>query len=575
MEAHDISGSLEAKRPRRDLLYVLLTAVAVAAYLFAWTLGTHATKGDESRHYRRTVTYFEAPLPDFRLPRDPAYPETGPGTIPYYDAALWHQGLALLWKALGSTSMVVAQAYHLLFFVALSVFTYLAGRELGGRRTGLWSAALVATVPMNLAAATLFYMEIPMLAFMAMAVYFLLRRWPVPLGVALAGAFLLKSQTASVLILPLAVATFVRIGDTWRQRVVRTAIVFATAGILLVPDMLWHMKHFGQPIMFRDNSWYPYPTIIHARLNLLKPPTQSGVPMSIFQPGLAAVMLGLGGLLAILVGLARGVWGSLTLAARSLVQWKREGLGTALEAIVGPRSTFVWVIGLPMLFYLAVFVVLLRGAYDVRYLNPITLFGALALGPLLGRQPILSRAGRNKWPVRILGWCLAVSMAIQVVAGPPAFRYQFRVLPEETKAAFEWIKTHTPEDARFLYLEENLTAMTNRPIIWAAAVPRFILSNASTEEDQMRLLKFLDIMYIAVHPTRRCDTCPVEREATDYPRDWLRSLDERPYMTRIYPEEPLDDTEGHFLIYQIDYTKVPPKWLEQMTLPTLEEVSYK
>jgi len=551
----------EARPSRSYWTAVLLAAFLLCAYLFVWSLGTEPMIGDEARHYRRAVDYFEAPLQHFRVTHDPAYPPSGPGSVSYYDTSLWHEGLALIWKAVGRVSTPLAQGYHLLFFFGLVVFTFLAGRELFGRRGGLWGAAVVATIPINLLLATVFYMEIPMLMFIAAAVYFLLRQRPILLGIALGGAYLVKAPTAMVLIVPLLVATLVKIGDTWRQRLLRMGLVVAAMIVVTLPDMSWHLKNFGTPIMLRNQSLHLYPAVIYEDIQQMPVPKQSAIPLSIYDPEVVAKMFGPTGLVAFLVGIVMMVCGLFECLKKGVAAWRREGAGAAGRVLASPDLAYVWALSLPLLFYLVAFAVLLPGAYDIRYLQPLTLFGSLALGGWVGRLGVLRQEGRRKWLVRGMGWLLIAAIVGQALA-VPVMVHRRRQLGPEIETAFRWIRERTPKKARILYLEENLMAMTGRPIVWAAAMPRYLFS--ADEAQQMVMLKFVNTSYIAVHPTRRCDASSVTREPMAYPRDWLRTLPGRPYLERVYPPGDLTDTEGRFVLYRIDYAKVPPEWLKEV-----------
>ena len=97
-----------ARRRRREILGMTLASLAVAAALLAWSVGTPPTIGDEARHWRRATNYFEA---DQRIPYDPLYPPGKMGYFPYWDSALWHLGLAKLWKLAGHTVLVRPDAF--------------------------------------------------------------------------------------------------------------------------------------------------------------------------------------------------------------------------------------------------------------------------------------------------------------------------------------------------------------------------------------------------------------------------------------------------------------------------------
>lgn len=544
---------------------VLAAAMAFCAYLFVWTLGTQPTIGDEARHFRRAVNYFEAPLPYYRVAYDPDYPAGQPGAIPYYDTSLWHEILALGWKAFGHVSFTLAQVYHLVFFFGLIVFTYLVGRELFGERGGLWSAGLVATCPINLFLGMAFYREIPMLALLAAALYFLICRRPVLVGMALGGAYLMKGATAAAMMPPLFLIVFLQIGSTWRQRVLRTLLMAAVALAAILPDTYWRVRHFQAPIMFRYYAPTPYPPVL-AHLYAQHPsPPVSAIPWSIFDPWLVAQLLGPTGLLVLGFGSVLGVYLLLKRVMAGASGWRAGGWAAAAAALTAKEAAPVWLLAPPIVAYTAIFATLLPGAYDVRYLQPITLFAGLLAGGLLGSRKILAYEGRRKALVRGAGWLLVAAMVGQALAVPWVVHDRRRLSPE-VEAAMQWIQANVPQHARILYLEENLTAITARPIVWAATAPHLFFE--ADERQQVQILKCLGVSYIAVHPTRRCDAVVPGTVPTAYPRTWLRTLPGRPYLERVYPMGDVGDTEGRFLLYRIDYAKVPPDWL---TSPDLKQ----
>lgn len=46
-----------------------------------------------------------------------------------------------------------------------------------------------------------------------------------------------------------------------------------------------------------------------------------------------------------------------------------------------------------------------------------------------------------------------------------------------------------------------------------------------------------------------------------YPIDWARSLSQRPYLTRVYPDHAIEPESGEFVLYRIDRDRIPPEWL--------------
>jgi len=571
---------------RRQVLVIFLVTVAIAVYMSAWAIGTQPIIGDEARHFRRATNYSDAPLGKMRVTHDPAYLPQEQGAVLYWDACLWHLGLALLWKAVGSPSMLAAQLYHSLYFLVMALAVYMAGRELYGHRGGLWAWALVVTTPMNLLFGMAFYMEIPVMAFTALAVFLLIQGRPILFGGALAGMFLTKSTSGFALIPPLLCAALLAMDTTWHERIaraagtgltalrglvsltlsgnwqrriLRTVTAAAVAAILLLPDMAWRRANFDQPVMFRQTaiSVEVIPSAVRTDLAHMPKPEQSGVPLSIFNPITVLKMFGASGVVAVVLAVIMALDGAAQAVWDSLRNLRSGGLLGAILQVPDAYPIHALIFGLPLLVYLVAYAVLLKGAYDVRYLQPITLFASLMAAGWLIREPLAVVYRLHRWLGRLVVAGLVAAMIAQLIAVPPMVR-EHRVLPEETRAAYQWIRTETAPESRFFYLEENLTTLTGRPIYWAAALPRYLFN--SEEQRQMAVLSALKIDYIAIHPTRRDAGVGKLIEPSNYPIPWIESLAERPYLSLVYPENFDGNIKDKFLIYHIKRDKIPREW---------------
>ena len=489
---------------RRELALLLAASAVATVWLYAWSVGTQPILGDEARHFQRAVSYYEA---GHRLAYDPLYPPDRVGYIGYWDPCLWHQGLAELWRLTGGPTVASAQLYHTAFFFLLGVFTYLAAREMHGRRGAAWAWALVLSIPTTVLGGIAFYMEVPMLAFAAMAFYFLLRRWAVPFGAALGLACLMKLGSATALVAPLFAVAVVYLGDRWRERLVRLALAALVLALLVGPEMVWQTEHFGRPL-FRGNPWsVPFPKAVGDRMGKVLTPTSASELHGILEPLAAGQLLGATGLVilpwAVGLALARfpaAVWA----AARRLF-----GKGPEPQ----PRLQAALVFGLPILAFLAA-----KSAMNASN-------GVPAAG-------------------------LALAAAGQFLVVPWGVR-QKRSLEPAVADAFDWIARNTPPEARIFYIEENLYAVTGRPIIWGALSPR-TLFNVDAETQALLLLS-ADVRYIAVHPTRRISTSDPREIPAAYPEDWIATLDGRSYLTKVY------DRNG-FLLYSVDEDRMPEEW---------------
>jgi hypothetical protein len=293
------------------------------------------------------------------------------------------------------------------------------------------------------------------------------------------------------------------------------------------------------------------------------PVTQPAIPFNIASLRVDLTMFGAAGVLAVLVSLGLAVVALAKTASRFVSGWRASGLGAALRSLPELCGPELLVVALPLLTYTSGFLVMLPGAYDARYLQPIVLFSSLLVGGLLVRVHPFTWHGRWRRPGRWAAGALAASMAVQMIA-VPIYVHIKRNVPPEVNQAFAWIRENTPPRASFLYLEANINALTGRPFVWAAAVPHYLFE--VPEREQLRLFYYLGVEYIAIHPTRLCDAVAPGTEPTAYPRPWVRSLEGRPYLERVYPAGPQESLEGQFLIYHVDPTKVPPEWVKDVKL---------
>lgn len=545
----------EQLRRRRDLIAIIAATLVVCLILLAWSIGTAPVLGDDSYHFRRAVVYYEALWDHFRAVYDPAYPPEGPLAMRCWDAAFWHTGLAAVWKVLGSPSFLVAEAYHLAYFLMLGVFSFLTGRELFGRSGGWWTWALAMTMPINLLLGMVFYLEIPVAAMVTMAIYCVVRRWPVWLGVALAGMFYIKVPMAAVLAPPLVLAALLKVGDTWGQRLRRTALALAIGLLLLLPDLLWRAEHFGRPIMLRDTV-----SVLNRQVFAQVTPTrQSAICLPFSDPFVVLKTFGVTGVAAVAASVVWSVWLMVRTLADLVRHARSAGPASALRSLPGGIAVEVLVGAVPLLYYIAAYVLLLRMAYDVRYFHGAAFFATLLGGGLLARLRPLRYQGPRGWLVRSGGVLLLLAMLGQL-ATAPADIHQRRILPPTVTAGFAWIAQNVPPKAPIFYVEFNLTAVTGRPMLWSAALPRYLFT--APEEAQARILHDLNIQYIAIHPTRFIEKAEPDVDPMGLPIPWVRSLRERPYLTQVYPAEPRRAEEGGaFVVYRVDPDKIPPAWL--------------
>jgi len=363
---------------------------------------------------------------------------------------------------------------------------------------------------------------------------------------------LIKLGSAAALAAPMLAVAVVYLGERWHERLVKLAMAALVVALLLGPEFAWQTEHFGQPLLRGNPRTVPFPKAVGDRMGDVHTPVRPWEIYGILEPLAAGQLLGATGLAILpwalglaLVRLPTAAWA----AARRLF-----GKGPEPE----PRLQAALVFGLPILAFLAAFFIFLRHAYNVRYLYPMVLPAALLVaGPLASIRLPLTRPRRFGWK-QVGAAALALAAAGQFLLAPPAVRGR-RTLDPAVAEAFHWIAHNTPPHARILYNEESLMALTGRPLIWAAAVPRYLFS--TTERNQARVRRYFEVPYLAIHPTRRIADWSPDIEPTGYPESWLKTLPDRPYLERVYPPPGQDSRENDFLLYRVDYDRIPAEWI--------------
>src|SRR3989344_1168104 len=80
----------------------------------------------------------------------------------------------LIFKLFGD-SLIVAHLISLMFAFITLLFTYYLGKELFSRKVGVISSLILLFTPIFISYSTLFYLEVPLMAFSVMAIYFALK----------------------------------------------------------------------------------------------------------------------------------------------------------------------------------------------------------------------------------------------------------------------------------------------------------------------------------------------------------------------------------------------------------------
>lgn len=492
---------------RRPRLWAWLAAAVVGLGVFAVGIASDLSLGDESHHFRKAALFLDAGT---RLTHDPVYGPVVPPGIPYYDGALWHGGLALLWWILGTRSVVVAQAYQAAWVVLLIGMAWEAGRTLGGDRAAWWSL-LAATLPCALFFGVLLYVEVAMMALLMLAAVLAVRRHVFWSGIAFGLAFLVKPTV--IMVGPAwGLGVLLLAARGWRGRIVHGLLAGLGAALVVLPDLGWRHVHLGTVgvvFLSRSGGDPSVPEAVRAML-LEKGPETFYEPSSLWNPVDVGMFLG-----AILVlGLVL-----------SLLRIRR--LGRATRAL--------WL--LASVFLAVRFSLLLSSTIsDVRYVMPV--FAVLILIAGLSLADVF--AARKGWAAVLVA--LAVVQALTVGAFA---LHKRRVSPAFLEAIREVRRLEVRRPPGFVLCPEPVvTTYGEKPILWSAVNPGPFFFNWSPEK-QRRLLDHFGVEYIAVPRARVYDDARV-RHTGGFPKSYVDRLPGLPYVD---PAPVID--RGGLVVYRV------------------------
>ena len=401
----------------RKIFWILL--LLEASIIAINGASTPVSLGDESHHFRFAQNIYNTGR---RAPFDPLYESGNPPGFFNNDPPLWHFGLAFLWKLTGGISQTIAQFYHMIFLILLVWVTSLLAKEFTGKDEGKWfSALIVATVPMVVSFSTLFYMDVPMTALSTLGFYLILKKRYIEAGGASGLAYFTKLNSGFLF------PGFVLL-IAWNER-----------------RKIWSL--------FKNVFFFTFPIIVIYVLDLYW--RKQNINPSLDPLNMQHVLIRAS---KIFGGRLREYLISYTTNPTDLVKYFGLAfLGVFLFHLFrvkrwDRKDAIFWV---PVISYLAVFLIVFGIESDIRYLLPVLPLLAVLITPsflTLGRR----------WHIIIIGICLLQ------FAGTSYYVHQRRQISTEVREGFEYIRNNVNKDALILYPEENLLIYGQRRIIWSA-----------------------------------------------------------------------------------------------------------
>ncbi len=410
---------------RHQRIIFLILLLFEASIIVTNGMITDVSLGDESHHYRFAQNIYNTGK---RVPFDPLYESGNPPGFFNNDPPLWHFGLAFLWKITGGVSQAIAQLYHIMFLILLIWITSILAKEFTGKEEGGWfSTSIIAAVPMVVSFSTLFYMDIPMVAFTTLSFYFILKKRYIEAGVC-SGLALFAKLNSGFLFPGFLFIIF------WNERrkilnLVKSVAFFLLPIILVyIPDFFWREANLTSKLKGVGNviGMKAITDRLHT-LHVTGPLYKEYLNSYWTNPVDLIKYLGLALLFLILFYLFH------------FRQWARKDL-------------YFWV---PVISYLISFLIFFGKQSDIRYLIPLLPFLVVLVTP-----SFLSLG--KKWRLVIIGICILQFLSTTY------YVHQRRQIPSEIKEAFAYIRKNVPENSLILYPEENLLIYAQRRVIWSA-----------------------------------------------------------------------------------------------------------
>lgn len=512
-QAADSSGKTLFEVSPRTVVAASLLAAAAIGLAGSWG---DISLGDECAHVRHVRAYLESGR---RVPYDPAFGRHFQrqylNPVVFNGTPLWHAGLAILWGVAGRESQVLAQAYQAGFYLLLVLSVYFGARRLWGSSEASWAWLFTATMPMVCAYGLLLYQDVPGAAVSAMALLLLWRGNFFWAGVVLAAAYLTKMNM--LVFAPWAVVFAAwRAGGSWKRRLACAVLVGAPVAAAFAYDMGWRLAVYGSITGYKyPPTWASETGLPSAAIHALVVQPKGYVTWKPFPVlDLKAVVSHFG--LPLLFGLLAAPFRARDVLSRWL--WACLAVGIAGYLIVF----------LPM-----------EGT-QIRYLFPIIPVVALLVGRAVGQ-----------W--RFPRWLRVAVVAVCVLQAAVTVAYvaHARQIPAWDKAAYIWVRAHTPASGRIMFPEQVLVNQTGRTYIWEELNPAYFMAEA---DDAVReeILRTFGVTHIAVPLRRLYDRRREGTHAGGYARDFVEGLEAKPYLAKVY-------ANPGFIVFEVRPRSKPPR----------------
>ena len=504
---------LELKKGERVFnkkLFLLISCSSLLVLIAGLT--SVLSLGDEVFHYRFAKDIFNA---GSRVAIDPLYDDGYPPGGYYNSGPLWHMLLALLWRLSGKISFPIAQFYHTIYYALLILFTYLLGKELYGQKQGLYSALIIATVPVVIAFSVLFYVDVPAICLSILCLLLIVKRKFLWSGIILGLMYLTKRNTC--FFIPAFFFLILYQTETnFREKFKNLLYFFVPACLFVLPDFLWRENNLKATVAVlgdgRKVSMPSVGTFEGIKYRFISPHwtirTNEYLNSSLFNPVDIVKYFGFGLLIALVIYVL-------------LKKYEKKDL-------------ILWV---PVICYFLFFCYMFHPASDIRYLLPI-----MPLLAILSSKVIV-----KYWNIKWLKILLIFLCLLQFTSAVLYVRAK-RQIPKGIKEGFAYLRDDTVPDALIIYPEYVILDATNRRFAWAGNL-NTVLKDLFWNKDEVEvrdLLKSNDVDFIAVKKSRVYDDSKVHHFG-GYPKSFIERLPKLFFVKLVFDNKDMSIWKVHKL----------------------------
>lgn len=509
----------------RTLLWVLILAFAGSMWVFLLGAKSDIRLGDEPTHYTLASIIYKTKERPLFFPNIHSSPlaQKSAGT-----EVLWHYLLSGTWRLYGAESKVLAQLYQAGWYFLLVVATYLLGSAIYTERRGLYSALLVATIPMMATYSIMLYLDIPLMALIVLCFFVLLKRQYFWAGVLLGLAILTKRN--AYLFLPFLVFTiFYTLRDISSIGELRTLctssilkegckklVVFIIPAVLInLPDIYFRYHNF-------HTVYFPN-TDVMGHSFCTTPPGFPSLDVPFVHPE------------------------NFVVYPENLIKYPGIAIYICLGLYLLRRLYSVkdlpitmTVIGYILLFPLTVIILYLKENPNVSLINNLpnianTNLSFRYLGPVLPLLAIVTSGGlasleSRRWRNVLVGLCIMQTLLATLHV------YNARSFSPALKEAYEYIRIYTPDNSSILTTNTDIVINAERKVMWSSEgnmpdLP-FLLWKANANQAESIFKKYgITHLFIDKHSIWD-DT--YTRNIGQYPRSFVAKLPDFDFLVCLF-----------------------------------------